>query len=124
MRIILLLLVLLLPAASYAAEDTTIMEKEIQHLFDYIQSSECKFNRNGKWHTAEEAWKHIHTKYTYLAKKGRIDSTEQFIERAASKSSMSGKPYMISCAKSDPITSAAWFTNELMNFREKNTVGR
>jgi len=119
MRIIILLFVLLLPAASYAADSRDIMNKEIAHLLDYTQNSECRFNRNGKWYTAEKAKEHIQKKYDYLVKKGRIDSTEQFIERAASKSSMSGKPYMITCDESKPVKSSVWFEKELLNFREK-----
>jgi hypothetical protein len=104
---------------SYAADSNDIMVKEIEHLFDHIKNSGCRFNRNGQWYNAEEAMKHIHNKYNYLVKRGRINSTEQFIERAASKSSMSGKPYMIKCGEGEPVKSSVWFKRELMNFREK-----
>ena len=124
MRIILLLLIVLLSPVSYAADSNDIMVKEIEHLFDHIKDSECRFKRNGKWYNADEAMEHIHNKYNYLVKRGLIHSTEQFIERAASKSSMSGKPYMISCAETEPVTSSTWFQKELTNFREKNTNSR
>jgi hypothetical protein len=94
------------------------MEKEIQHLFDHLQNSRCEFNRNGEWYTAEEAVKHIDHKYQYLTKNGLINSTEQFIDRAASKSSISGKPYMVKCGASEPIESSVWFHNELTRFRK------
>jgi hypothetical protein len=119
MRIILLLLIVLLSPVSYAADSNDIMVKEIEHLFDHMKNSGCRFNRNGKWYNAEEAMKHIHNKYNYLVKRGRINSTEQFIERAASKSSMSGKPYKIKCGEGEPVKSSVWFKRELMNFREK-----
>jgi hypothetical protein len=67
---------------------------------------------------------HINKKYQYLIKKGLINSTEQFIERAASESIMSGKPYMVKCAESKPIKSAVWFKNELTSFREKTSSNR
>jgi len=100
------------------------MEKEIQHLFDYLKNSDCEFNRNGKWYNTEEAVKHINKKYQYLIKKGLINSTEQFIDQAASESSMSGKSYMVKCGESEPIKSSVWFKRELTRFREKTSSNR
>ena len=124
MRIFLLLLAILLSSTSYAADRKDIMEKEIQHLFDHLKNSDCEFNRNGKWYNAEEAVEHINNKYQYLIKKGLINSTEQFIDRAASESSMSGKPYVVKCAQSKPIKSSVWFKRELTRFREKTNSNR
>lgn len=115
---ILLLIFVLLSSISYAADSKNMMEKEITHLLDHLNNSDCVFNRNGKWYGADEAVKHIYKKYNYLIKRGHVNSTEQFIERAASKSSMSGKPYMVKCGSSEPIKSSVWFKRELMNFRE------
>jgi hypothetical protein len=117
-RNILFIVLIVLSSASYAADNRDTMEKEIRHLFDHLQNSSCEFNRNGKWYTAEEAVAHIHHKYQYLLKKGLIDSTEQFIDRAASESSLSGKPYMVRCGASEPIKSSDWFHEELRRFRE------
>ena len=120
MRIFLLLLAILLSSTSYAADRKDIMEKEIQHLFDHLKNSDCEFNRNGKWYNAEEAQNHINKKYNYLLKRGLINSTEQFIDRVASKSSMSGKPYIVKCGESQAINSSVWFKEELTRFRKKN----
>jgi hypothetical protein len=119
MRFFLLLLAILLSSTSYAADSKDIMEKEIQHLFDHLENSDCEFNRNGKWYNTEEAVEHINYKYQYLIKKGLINSTEQFIDRTASESSMSGKPYVVKCDQSEPIKSSVWFKRELTRFREK-----
>ena len=108
---------IVLASAVYAADSRDMMEKEIRHLLDHLQNAPCEFNRNGKWYTAEEAVAHIQHKYQYLMKKGLIDSTEQFIDRAASESSLSGKPYMVKCGASEPIKSSDWFYNELRRFR-------
>ncbi len=114
----LFIFLIVLSSAAYAADSGDTMEKEIRHLFDHLQNSQCEFNRNGKWYTAEEAAVHIQQKYQYLLKKGLIDSTEQFIDRAASKSSLSGKPYRVRCGASEPIKSSDWFLDELRRFRE------
>jgi hypothetical protein len=123
MRIILLSIAILF-TTSYAADSEDTMEKEIQHLLDYLKNSDCEFNRNGKWYNAEEAVKHINKKYQYLIKRGLVNSTKQFIDRAASESSMSGKPYVVKCGESEPINSSAWFKRELTSFREKFSSNR
>ena len=43
---------------------------------------------------------------------------EQFIDRAASRSSMSGQSYLVRCGDSRPVQNSDWFTDELKRFRE------
>ena len=93
-------------------------EKEIFHLFDYLGKSNCEFNRNGSWYSPLEAVQHLERKYHWLVKKGLINTAEQFIERAASRSSMSGQSYLVKCGDSKPINSSEWFMQELKKFRE------
>ncbi len=92
-------------------------EKEILHLFEYLENSNCEFNRNGTWYSTHKAVKHIKKKYRYYMKKGLINSAEQFIDRAASRSSMSGKSYLVRCGDSGPVESSTWLTRELKRFR-------
>lgn len=93
---------------------------EIGHLFDQLRTSGCKFNRNGKWHSAQAASEHLQTKYDYLLKRNMVPSTEAFIERGAAGSSASGKPYQVQCGTAAPVDSAAWFSAELSRFRAKS----
>ena len=93
-------------------------QAEIDHLFDYIAKSSCKFNRNGSWHDMVMARSHVNTKYEYLKDRGKIDSAESFIENAASKSSLSGDPYLVQCPGSDTVPSASWLKAELERFRK------
>ena len=69
--------------------------------------------------SADEAVKHIERKYKWLKDRGLIDTAEQFIDRAASKSSMSGKPYLVKCGTANPVESSIWFKQELETFRKK-----
>ena len=62
---------------------------------------------------------HLQRKYDYLLKKDMVDSAEQFIERAASQSSMSGKPYRIQCPGQPEQTAAAWFGARLQALRHR-----
>lgn len=70
-------------------------DAEIEHLLASIGTSGCEFIRNGKTHSAEDAESHLRMKY----KRGKryAKTTEQFIERLATASSISKKPYEISC---------------------------
>jgi hypothetical protein len=93
-------------------------QAEIDHLFDYISHSSCQFNRNGSWHDMVAAKAHVNTKYEYLKERGKIDSTESFIENAASRSSFSGKDYLVQCGASQPVPSATWLKSELARYRK------
>ena len=104
-------------SVSAAPSETTKLE--IDHLFNYLKSSGCKFNRNGKWHTAEAASDHLKTKYEYLLQKEMLTSTEAFLEHGAARSSMSSKPYLVQCTSSAPVESASWFKAELERFRAR-----
>lgn len=88
-------------------------KEEIAHLFSYLQTSGCQFNRNGSWHGAQEAADHLNAKYQYLLGKNMISSTEDFIASAATRSSMSGQPYLVKCGDAAPVESAGWFLAEL-----------
>ena len=101
----------LLPAGVSAS-----MLEEIDHLLNFIKTSDCIFIRNSSRHDSEEAVKHIEKKYNYLKK--RIKSTEDFIQGAATKSSLSGKPYMIICNGREMIT-ADWLRAELKRYRSQ-----
>ena len=95
-----------------------VAQQEITHLFSYLGSSGCQFNRNGSWYDAGEAVDHINSKYQYLIGKDQISSAEDFIAKAASQSSMSGKPYLVRCKDAAPIESAGWFQDELVKYRQ------
>jgi hypothetical protein len=102
---------------SQAAELSETSTVEIKHLLQFLDNSGCQFNRNGTWYTAKEAKVHIAKKHDYLLEKKLITSAESFIEKAASKSSMSGKVYEVKCEGHVPVHSANWFNAELNKFR-------
>jgi len=92
------------------------MKDEITHLLSYVANTECDYNRNGTIHTGLAAVEHINKKYQYYSDK--IESTEDFIKYAATKSKMSGQYYMIECNDLMPIKSRDWLLNELNNYRQ------
>ena len=118
MKCVLILVVLVFCSGSISAGMENKAAKEILYLFDYLENSNCEFNRNGSWYGPYEAAKHLARKYRWLVNKGLINSAEQFIDRAASRSSLSGKSYLVRCGDSKPIKSFDWFTDKLNKFRE------
>ena len=109
-----LVLALSLPAIAFA--DRT--ETEIEHLISTVGESGCTFIRNGSRHDAEDAASHMRLKY----RRGKryATSAELFIERLASKSSFSGKPYAIECPGSNAVPSGEWLTARLHDYREQH----
>jgi hypothetical protein len=86
---------------------------EINALLDRLQASGCHFDRNGSLHTGTEAKEHLLKKLAYMEKRGTVETTEQFIDLAASGSSSSGKPYLVKCANAAAVPSKAWLTDQL-----------
>lgn len=106
-----------LAPAAVAGEQGTAAPKEISHLLSRLGASGCQFNRNGTWHDAAKAVEHINTKYEYLRKRNLVPTAEAFIERAASESSMSGKPYLVKCGDAPAKPSADWLRETLSRYR-------
>lgn len=111
-----ILLTVGLHGAAFAAPDPKA-QAEIAHLLDYVATPGCQFNRNGSWHEGAEARAHLKKKYDYLLKRDLVPNAESFIERAATESSMSGKPYQVKCGAGKAVASGPYLTEELTRFR-------
>lgn len=103
--------------AASAAELSAVAQKEITQLLDRIEASNCSFNRNGSWYPPMEARKHLQMKLDYMVKRNMLGSTEEFISKAATASSVSGEAYQIRCGTQAPIASAVWLSAELKRIR-------
>jgi hypothetical protein len=103
--------------AATAAPLPPAARAEVDALLARLQSSGCEFNRNGSWYSGTDAKAHLLKKLDYLERKDMVKSTEQFIERGASGSSMSGKPYLVRCPGKAPVQTAQWLTAELQQLR-------
>ena len=98
-------------ATAHAKADA---DTEIRALIQAVAESECEFNRNGSLYSAETAAEHLELKYS--RGKRYADSAEAFIERLASKSSWSGKPYQMICDGQTQPT-GDWLTATLQDIR-------
>ncbi|MDQ1922237.1 DUF5329 family protein [Massilia pseudoviolaceinigra] len=105
-------------AGSAFAATPDVTRTEITRLLDAVEKSQCQFNRNGSWHDARAARAHLQKKYDYLDKKKLLTSTESFIERGATGSSMSGEAYQMRCPGTAVVNSADWLKAELARVRK------
>jgi hypothetical protein len=102
---------------SAAAPTAAPVRAEIDALLGKLQASGCQFNRNGSWYSGADAKVHLLRKLEYVENKTTVQSTEQFIELAAAKSSSSGKPYQVRCGGGPAVDSQLWLTRQLTTLR-------
>ena len=100
-----------------AAPASVDAEAEIVELIQAVALSGCEFERNGKRYDSLEAADHLRLKYTRGRRYAR--TAEQFIDRLASKSSITGKPYLIICAESGEHRAKDWLEAALNAQRKR-----
>lgn len=106
-----ILLASLLVQAPAALADT---DTDVNFLLEFITESGCTFIRNGERHEPAAAADHLRGKYEQ--DKRHIDSAEEFIDRLASASSLSGQPYVVSCGGKTQ-TSRDWLQEALVTYQ-------
>ena len=99
-------------ADTNGANDT---QQTIRYLLDYVAQSDATFIRNGEDHTGKEAAEHFQAKYDHFKKD--IRTPEDFIRLAASKSLMSGKPYLVKTKDGKVVACAEWLGKVLAEYR-------
>jgi hypothetical protein len=93
---------------------------EVETLMAHLKASPCQFNRNGSWYSGAEASGHLLRKLSYLEDKQSLKTAEQFIDLGASRSSSSGKAYLVKCPDTAAVESQQWLTMELKQIRAKH----
>ena len=101
-----------------AADVSGSQKPEVEHLLEFVETSDCIFERNGKKYDGKKASKHIKRKYKYF--RDEITTTEEFLEYSGTKSTRSGKDYLIYCDDNEPIKSSVWLIEELTRYRNKS----
>lgn len=112
-RSLFILTILLIAAARLTAAES--LEQTIHYLLDYVAQSKATFIRNGSLHTPAEALDHIKAKYEHF--KNEIKTPEDFIRVAASKSLISGKPYLVRTPDGKEMRLDVWLTEALKAHR-------
>lgn len=93
------------------------VSREIDHLLHYIERSGCDFYRNGSWYDGRRASAHLRLKYEYLSQRHEIASTEDFIEKAATRSSLTAQLYKVRCTRGAAGPTNPWLVEELARYR-------
>jgi hypothetical protein len=99
------------------AEAPAAAKLEIDHLVAYVAGSGCEFYRNGSWYDSKKGAEHLQMKLDYLSGRNMIQAAADFIDKAATQSSMSSLAYKVRCAGAEPVASAKWLNDELARFR-------
>lgn len=104
-------LALVLALASAGAWAARTEQARIDALLVAVEKSGCEFERNGTRYSAAEGAAHLRTKLDSAG--DRVQTAAQFIERIATGSSQSGKPYRVVCPGQAPAPSRAWLEARL-----------
>jgi hypothetical protein len=107
-RVLCALVALVLVAPAWAARTE---QARIDALLAAIETSGCRFERNGSENAAADGAAHLRSKLDYAG--DRVQTAAQFIERIASGSSLSGKPYRVLCPGQPVQLSRQWLEARL-----------
>ncbi|MFA9440325.1 YfeK family protein [Uliginosibacterium sp. sgz301328] len=97
-----------LPAFALSAKEEARVDAMLAAL---AKRTDLVFIRNGEKHNAADAVAHLRLKLSRT--RNRLDTAEEFIDKVASSSSMSGEPYTIQQA-GKPAQPAKPFLHELL----------
>ena len=99
--------------AGRAKAESESTQQAIQFLIGTVAHSNLVFIRNGKSYNCAEAAEHIREKYEYF--RSRIENPQDFIRLCASKSLLSGKPYLV-VTPEGTIPTAKWLEQKLAEY--------
>jgi Family of unknown function (DUF5329) len=107
------------PAALRAADLAPFEEKQIEALIATIEGmTDAAFIRNGRPYGAAAAAVFLRRKWRH--QEADIRSADDFIEKAASFSSTTGRPYLIRFSNGRETACSTFLRTELSRLRKKN----
>ena len=115
-RLLVALIFLSMSAGQLLAAES--VDDSIKFLLDYVAKSDATFIRNGQKHTSQEAANHIKAKYEHFKKE--IKTPEDFISLSASKSLLTGQPYLVRTADGKETRLDEWLTQALKQRRAEH----
>ena len=105
----------LLPSAQ--AAQTEELDTTIEYLIGQVSGSGLTFIRNADHYPAAEAAEHMRRKYAHF--KGEIRTPEDFIARCATRSLLTGKPYLVITERGEEIPTSDWLGRTLEEYRAR-----
>jgi len=106
------------PAHAVAPTPCTGLQETVEYLMGQVTDSDLIFIRNGRPHRGTEAAEHMRKKYEHFQNK--IKTANDFIDLAATKSLMSGSPYLVVTKEGAHVPTAEWLRAELSACRAGN----
>jgi len=103
-------------AALAQATPSASEQKLIDTLILRVSNMKMTFMRNGDEHNAADAAKHMQAKFDHF--KDEIVTAEDFIDRCASRSEMTGKPYQVKMPNGAVRDAKEFLTAELHTLRK------
>jgi hypothetical protein len=92
-----------------------IEKKKIDFLLSSVENMKgAKFIRNGTEHDGKEAAEHLRMKLQKAG--GKVQTADDFIRLCASKSIISGQPYLIRSSDGKTINSEQYFREKLKEY--------
>lgn len=89
---------------------------EVDELISFVRLSDVRFIRNGREYSAADGADHLRDK---LARAGdRVKTTDDFITGIASKSYLSGKPYLVKFSDGRTQPTGEWLRGHLAGMRK------
>jgi hypothetical protein len=110
-----LLLTSLTASGDGPVQQSENIESAIQFLLKHVADSGLIFIRNSEKHDAPDAAEHMNSKYEYF--RDKIKTPEDFIQRCASKSLLSGKPYLVVLENGEEVRTDDWLLRALASYR-------
>ncbi len=100
------------PAAQAAEAPRPVREQErIAALLEAVDHSQATFIREEKAYSAADGRRHLERKLRYAG--DRVVTAEDFIERIASRSSTTGRPYGVRLPTGEEMEAGVWFRQKL-----------
>ena len=118
-----LLLGLAIPSFAHAQTLTPAERQKIEALIQHVgELKEAKFIRNGWSYSVSTAVRFLRGKWE--ANDGQVKTAREFIDKIASFSGTSGKPYLIRLKDGKEIPSREFLTTELQRIESAQTDRR
>ena len=98
--------------------DEKIEQRKIERMIDLLEKSDLIWIRDEEEYTPTKAADHIRKKYKYAGKE--IRTAEDFIDKVAARSWVSGRDYMVRLPDGSQVTAKKWFRDQLAKLSERN----
>jgi hypothetical protein len=112
----------LLEAQATTRQPPADIEATIGYLIDVVATSGHTFLRNSTRYSAAQAAQHLQRKYQHF--RDKIHTVDDFIELAASRSLLTGKPYLVIDTAGSSMPTSQWLQQVLSDYCAQRDADR